>query len=440
MDTIYNLIIELINNDLLNKSEIVSRYNLSYTQSFYFVISSDMLEGYRNGLALFPDQVLVNGYRIDDDPEIELSNDIQISITNNFFSDDFCQFNNFIFYDQNNFLKFSEIFFNEVKISHLEKIKKKAKVQFLIDTNINLENSIFTDTNNKDELSVPEILLKDEYYLSIKAISLPNIVPDILLESLINRKIESQFELLSNHFINNETYIINSDKTVSFNIKEIDYSFELTKDLDKVIRFIFDDERHYYDKLEIFKNIFSLSLLKMGRLGKDLSAALLDDIKSQYSLYMSDNLDKFIKDKQVITEKYMSFMQSVTAKTKTIYDEIQKQMLTLIGIILTTFFIKGIEEGISNVIPPLLGLLYSSFSIYLKHKSGWNEDSDFFIKEIDFMDKTYGNLYKFDFDYTDELYNNYIKPQLIKLEIVENRLKKIYLLFFLLFSLWFLAA
>ncbi|WP_320164898.1 hypothetical protein [uncultured Trichococcus sp.] len=440
MDTLYNLIIDLINNNLFIKSEIVSRHNLSYTQSFYFDFSSEMFEEYKNRLALFPDQVLVNGYGIEDDPEIELSNDIQISITNNFFSDDFCRFNSFIFYDQNNFLKFSEIFFNEVKISHLEKVKRKAEVQFLIDTNIKFENSIFTDANNKYELSLPEIFLKDEYYLSIKAISLPNIVPDMLLESLINRKIESQFELLSNHFINNETYIINSDKTVSFNTKEIDYSFELTKDLEKVIRFIFEDERHYYDKLEIFKNIFSSYLLKMSRVGKDLSAVLLDDIKSQYSLYMSDNLDKFIKDKQVITEKYMSFMQSVTAKTKAIYDEIQKQILTLIGIILTTFFIKGVEEGISNVLPPLLGLIYSGFSIYLKYRSGWNEDSDFFVKEIDFMDKTYGNLYKFDFEYTNELYDDYIKPQLTKLGTVEDRLKKIYILFFLLFSLWFLAA
>lgn len=440
MDTLYTLIIDLINNNLLMKSEIVSRHNLSYTQSFYFDFSSEMFEEYKNRLALFPDQVLVNGYGIEDDPEIEPSNDIQISITNNFFSDDLCRFNRFIFYDQNNFLKFSEIFFNEVKISHLEKVKRKAQVQFLIDTNIKFENSIFTDADNKYELSVPEILLKDEYYLSIKAISLPNIVPDMLLESLINRKIESQFELLSNHFINNETYIINSDKTVSFNTKEIDYSFELTKDLEKVIRFIFEDERHYYDKLEIFKNIFSSYWLKMGRVDKDLSAILLDDIKSQYSLYMSDNLDKFIKDKQVITEKYMTFMQSVTAKTKAIYDEIQKQILTLIGIILTTFFIKGIEEGISNVLPPLLGLIYSGFSIYLKYRSGWNEDSDFFVKEIDFMDKTYGNLYKFDFEYTNELYDDYIKPQLTKLGTVEDRLKKIYLLFFLLFSLWFLAA
>ena len=112
----------------------------------------------------------------------------------------------------------------------------------------------------------------------------------------------------------------------------------------------------------------------------------------------------------------------------------------MIGIILSTFFIKGIEEGIGNVLPPLSGLLYSGFSIYLKHKSGWNEDSDFFIKEIDFMDQTYGNLYKFDFEYTNELYNKYIKPQLIKLEIVKDRLKNIYTLLFLLFLLWFLVA
>ena len=316
MDNIYSLIKRLSLNRFLTENEIISRNNLSYTQSFNFTLTENVYYEYEEEFKLYPDQIAVNGYKINQYPDIDSRNNVQISVTASYFKDDLTGFNEFIFYNDINFKKFSEFFFNEIKISHLGKIKEKAKVEFLFENDIKFENSIFSEAECADELFVPEVLLNDEYYLSIKAISLPGMVPDLLLESLLNRKIESQFELLSNHFVNNETYIINSDKTVSFNTKEIDYSSELTKDLEKIIRFIFEDERHYYDKLEIFKNIFSLNLLKMGRVGKKLSAAVLDDIKSQYSLYMSDNLDEFIKDKQLITEKYISSYRVLPQKLK----------------------------------------------------------------------------------------------------------------------------
>lgn len=440
MDNVYDLIMHLNKTDVVINAEIESYDLLSYTQSFYFTVSETVYESYTDLFSEFYEHIIVNGFEFSDDPDIEEENEVQISISNNFFSDNKENFNKFILYDKKIFYKFIDFFFKGIKISDLRKIKTKANIEFLTETNISLTNCIFNLDASEEKIFIPEILLFDGYYSSIKITALPNIVPQVPVELLLKDIVKSQFELMSNHFIDDDKFIIYSDKTVSFEMNDIKLSKELRDDIEAIILFVFEDERHYYDKLEIFKNIFSVGWLKQKEVSKELSEGLLDDIKSQYSLYVSDSLDKFIQDKQIITDKYIAFMQSISEHSKRVSDEIQKQILTLIGIVISTFFITGVEEGIGLILPSLLGLVYLGISYYLKFKSGWLENTVFLKKEIEFMNNTYGELYKFDSTYTNGLLKEYVSPEIKKLELAEKRFQYIYIVFLVIFCVWFLYS
>lgn len=442
MDSIYDLISYLISEKVSIKSDIESSSLLSYIQSFYLNIDKDDYYKYKPEFSKFPQYILVNEYKFDSDPEIELvDNKIQISVPEDIFIDDYQRFNDLYIYDVEVFMKFSKIFFNNIKIANLHKISKKARVLFLTETNLNFENSIFSEDDifNK-ELFIPEILLYDDYFSSIKILALPNIVPEYLINELSENIVHSQLELLSNHFINDKKYIIYSEKNISFESNDIKISIELIKDLEAMIRFIFEDERHYYDKLEIFRNIFSNTWLTFKKVDKYFSKELMDNVKNQYSLFVSDSLDKFIKDKQIITDKYITFLQNISEQTKRNTEEIQRQILTLIGIIISTFFITGMERGIEIILTPLLGLLYLGISYILKEKNGWHEDSNFFENEMVFMNDTYGKIYKFDTTYTDKLSKKYIDPAIKKLKLIETWTHKIYYFLLIIFCIWFLYA
>lgn len=440
MDNVYDIVHRLITDGLEISADIETDDLLSYTQSFYFTLSDIDYTKYINLFSSHPECITVNGYIYNCDPEIEDLNNIQISISENFFAENKSQFNHFIIYDEKVFEKFIDFFFRKIKIRDLKGVRDKARISFFRKINIDFSNSIFTTSELGEELHIPKFIFFDSYYSSLSIASLPRAVPKVFINILLGKIIQAQFEMISNHFIDNNKFVIYSEKNIVFEMKDILISKGLAEDLEDIIIFIFEDERHYYDKLEIFRNVFSLNFQKENEVSEHLSERLLEETKSQYSLYISDTLGKFLQDKQMITEKYINFMQNISERSKILRDEIQKEILTLIGIVISTFFITGIDNGLAVMFPSALGLVYLCISYYLKEKSDWYENSNFFKNEIEFMNSTYGKIYKYDIAYSNELLENYVNPEIEKLKSIENRFRSIYIIFIILFGLWFLYA
>ncbi|MDT2010833.1 hypothetical protein [Carnobacterium divergens] len=436
-----NLILKDIKSNI---AEISS--NFDFKQTFEFSLSkNDLIQNLTLIKNIFKLNNCINIYVNDfeyydgfNTESLEELNNISIIIKIDIF-DENKNFNSVTFLNILDFKDFLKYFANTININNCTNIRHKMKISFIETVeihDINLSDSIF-DLKNDTEFEILDGFILDNYYSHKKIISLPYVIPKVCDDYMIELIIQSYFELLVTHYISNENlFILNSTKSSSFELKDINFSELLLDELAELITFIFEEKKHSYDKLEIFKNLLSREIFAKKKIDNELINNLFNELKEHYSIFINDSVMTFIKDKQKITDDYLKIAQSISKNIKVISDDVQKQCLTVIGIILSTFFIKGLDKGINNLIIPVCGLIYVIFILWINFKKGWNSDSKFYEKEIQFINDRYKEIYRLNSEYVKNIEEEYIQPKINHLKSMEIISENIYFAIAFLFILW----
>jgi len=158
--------------------------------------------------------------------------------------------------------------------------------------------------------------------------------------------------------------------------------------------FIFDDDKTYYEKLIIFRNIFSESIRRQGTISDIDFKDILKDVQSNYNLFINDKLKKFITDKQKLTEDFSKLQKEILVNIRNISNTLSQQFLVLLITILTTFIFKNFNTRLAMSLTVYSGIFYLICIIIVNKVRGWNFDSKSIKSECDDIDKNY-QIYKF---------------------------------------------
>lgn len=371
------------------------------------------------------------------DIAINGNNDIAITFTKYFVSKDRLEFVN-----NRDFEQYLTLFFENVKIKDITNLKYKINYKILMDDIVDYSSDIFS-TNCSEPIELYDIFKNERLYRDQKILGVIGAVPtkhrninrtaiidgflSILSDRRVRNGVTSEFVIS----LGNRSYITVSDIVVTTNTIDI---------LLEIQQFIFRSSEKYYDRLNIFRSLFSEKIENKYKIDDELLNQLLEDTQLHYKLFIGDKIKRFIQQKQKVTEDYIKFSESIAKSINSVTEEIPKQLLTTIGIIITTFFLKGIDKNIHIWIVPLLALIYFGIYVFFKYKKGWFFESDNFEIQKEILDESYKELYTLDEDFVKKLRDEYLAPKLLKLKKMEHLTKKIVLCILLIILVWFLWA
>ncbi|MGN8065729.1 hypothetical protein ACTCUF_04220 [Lactococcus lactis] len=364
-------------------------------------------------------------------------NDITITFENNLISTE----QSLIFRDKDDFQKYLEVFFSKVKIGDLCNVERKI-VYKIINANQDFSSSLFSKKMNED-LELYSIFKNEKLYKDQKVVGIIESVPKALRVKQGYQMIEGFLSILSDRTIDKgkaTEFVISLGNRSYITVNDIENTEETVGILGEIQKFIFVSSEKYYDRLNIFRNIFSDKIENKVDINAEVLKQILDESKLHYNLFIGDKIKQFVLEKQKVTEDYLKLSGEIVKRINVVTDEIPKQLLTIIGVIITTFFLKGIDQTIRIWIVPLLALIYLLVLIIFRWKRGWYFESENLEMQKKLMDESYEELYTLNDEFIQKLDNEYFKPKLKELKQMENLSLGVTVFIAIVIGAWFLWA
>lgn len=320
---------------------------------------------------------------------------------------------NFVFYNISNFMSFSGLFLKDFKLVHLNNLETKIRVRLFDDDEAVIESSIFSSTQGI-RLDIHDWLVNHELYKEFSLASLPYALPKLINYSQETYKqiIIELMDVLST-YKRDDRFYFESRNSSYLNISDIESSKEVYNDLSDIISFIFRDSQHYYDKLLIVVKLFSDKL--SGNVGLYVDSKFLQtlykELEEHHNLYVEKTVNSFIQDKKIIFEKQLELSRGILERIKSLNTEIYTHIVTVSGVIITTFFLKGVGD----LLAPILGAILVLVMLIVKLTSGVKKDSFFIESELKIIEEQYPRIYNYNEKLVEDLKEQHIEPYLVKL-------------------------
>ncbi|MEI3624625.1 hypothetical protein TolaII67_05245 [Lactococcus lactis subsp. lactis] len=407
--------------------------NRKDTISFKENFSNPQADGPSIFINSFP-MVQVNETKI-----TETDNEIAITFNNKLVSE-----NILFFKDNSDFEKYLTIFFSCIKIEDLFSKETKIIYKIYSQEKINFSSSIFSDKDS-EQLEIYSIFKNERLYKDQKIIGVIETVPEKFRFEKQKEIIEGFLSIISDRTINKGTkseceYVISLGKRSYITGDKIIKSIEVIDALIEIENFIFLSSEKYYDRLNIFRNIFSDKIENKVEINAETLKEMLDDAKLHYNLFIGDKIKHFVLEKQKVTEDYLKLSGEIVKRINAVTEELPKQLLTIIGVIITTFFLKGLDQSSKIWIIPLLALIYLLAIIIFKSQRGWFSESKNVEMQKELMDESYKELYTLDDKFINKLNTKYIQPKLKDLKRMEKLSLTISSILLIAILAWFLWA
>ena len=277
-----------------------------------------------------------------------------------------------------------------------------------------------------ENLQIPDVLIsKTEFNHNILC-AIPKIILDRNFDELKGETLDGFLSIVSERKISRDEYIISFEKNaiLEMNSVEID-NIDSFVALNQLFDFIFYDDKTYYEKLIIFRNVFSEFIKRQNTISNKDFQCILKDVQSNYNLFINDKLKKFISDKQKLTEDFSKLQKEILISIKNISNTISQQFLVLIVTILTTFVFKNFNTRLAMSLTVCSGIFYLICIIIVNKVRGWDFDSKSIISECDAIKKNYDMLYSIDKSYINNLKDSEsYRTELERLEKIEILYKR----------------
>ena len=338
------------------------------------------------------------------------------------------------FFRDEDFYKFECIFLKEMTFNDLMKCTKKIQIDCCHPESC-ISTSIFS--TREEKLNIPDILYSKSEFKQAKICALPSTISQYNYDCCKEASRVNFLGLVSERKISEEEFIISFQKNAILKVENVNLSLDFFDVLGKLFFFIFEDSKTYYEKLVIFRNVFSDSINRKEKLQTDKLRIIIKEIQSNYNLFIDDKLKKYISDKQKLTEDFTKLIRNILNSSKTISNNISQRLLVLIGTILTTFMLKNVNTRSAIFATLSAGLIYLVFILFTNYYRGWDIESNSIAKEYDQIKEMYSVLYEIENSYLKKLEKNMDYAN--KLKNLE-RLEKFNLIVISLFIIVFIFA
>ncbi|MFH5712688.1 hypothetical protein, partial [Streptococcus agalactiae] len=195
--------------------------------------------------------------------------------------------------------------------------------------------------------------------------------------------------------------------------------------------FIYQDSDRYYDKLRIFITIFNEYVEKGINIKSTDLEKILNKLTKLYNQFITNKIEKFVDEKQKLLEDYLKLNSDINNRIQNITNDISKELLTFIGLCISTFISTSINFKLPIYIIPIITIAYLGFYLYLFVVKGWYFESQSIQKQKNRIEKTYDDIYVLDKEYKDEL-NKEFQQEIDKLKNIEKIHKNLIFFLFIL--------
>lgn len=414
-----------------------------YAYTLYIDLNKKDTKSFKDNFSLSQadgPSIFINDFPIDqvNDTKItETNNKIAITFNNKLVSE-----NILFFKDSSDFERYLAIFFSSIKIEDLFLKEKKIIYKIHSQENCSFSSSIFSDKDS-EQLELYSIFKNERLYKDQKIIGVIETVPEKFRDKKLKEIIEGFLSIISDRTIDKgrtSEYVISLGKRSYITGDKVIKSIEVIDILLEIEKFIFLSSEKYYDRLNIFRNIFSDKIENRVEINAETLKQMLDDTKLHYNLFIGDKIKHFVLEKQKVTEDYLKLSEDIVKRINVVTEEIPKQLLTIIGVVISTFFLKGLDKSIKIWIIPLLALGYLFVYALFKIKRGWFFESSNIGTQKQLMDESYRELYTLDDEFIQKLNTKYLIPKLNELKKMEIFSLGITMFIFALIALWLLWA
>lgn len=350
-------------------------------------------------------KVSCNCYKIDEFDNPKHENDIIITIKQNLVPE---ENKKIFFYSEKDFIEFEKEFLRKIAIKELKNRHNKIAIDIFKD-DVRIISPIFSLVT--EELKIPKIVLTKSEFNHVKICALPNVITNINYEDCKKISLINLLDLLSERMISdngeNTEFVISFEKNAILKLDDVSVTEKFFNNFENIFDFIFSDDKTYYEKLIIFRELFSdLVNNKLKIDDKDIDITW-KKLKINYNLFIKDKLKKYIDDKKKITEDFTNLQRKTSDSIKTITNSLLQQILVLVVTVLTTFILKNFSTRSAMLLTLIVGLFYLILVIGINRLKGWNCESKSIELEYKKIDNMYSIFYNVEEEYFNKLKQDY---------------------------------
>lgn len=375
-----------------------------------FVVFEEEFNLFKQSISsLLSDDIKVscNCYKIDefDDPKHE--NDIIITIEQNLVPN---KHNKIFLYSEGDFIEFEKEFLRKIAIKELKNRHNKIEID-IFKGDFRIISPIFSQKNEK--LLIPKILLSKSEFNHVRICALPNVITTINYEDCKKLSLINLLDLLSERMISDNgdstEFVISFEKNAILKLDDVSVTEEFFKNFEDIFDFIFRDEKTYYEKLIIFRGLFSDLVNNELKIDDKDIGITYKKLEINYNLFIKDKLKEYVDDKKKITEDFTNLQIKTSDSIKTVSNTLLQQLLILIVTVLTTFILKNFSSRLAMLLTLIIGLFYLIFVIGINRLKGWCFESKSIELQYQKIDNMYSIFYNIEEDYFNELKQDYDK-------------------------------
>ena len=388
-----------------------------------FEISENKLDDFKekiNSYKISELEITCNNYPLELCKETKEINKIAVTLKQNQFPLE----NQLLYFrNSNDFYTFEKKFLKITTFKSLENRNTKIRI-WIPEENSDIYSPVFSLCD--ENLQIPDVLISKTEFNHNFLCALPKIILDRNFDEFKIETLDGFLCIVSERKISKDEYIISFEKNAILEMNSIEIDdIDLFGVLNQLFDFIFYDDKTYYEKLIIFRNVFSEFIKRQNTISNKDFQCILKDVQSNYNLFINDKLKKFISDKQKLTEDFSKLQKEILISIKSISNTISQQFLVLIVTILTTFIFKNFNTRLAMSLTVYSGIFYLICIIIVNKARGWGFDSKSIISECDTINKNYDMLYSIDKSYINDLKDSEsYRTELERLEKIETLYKR----------------
>lgn len=316
-----------------------------------------------------------------------------------------------------------------LNIENISNIQNSINIKFSTGTppkKINLKT---------DNLSV---LTNDTQYLTVGAILLPNILPAEDYEHFSNDILLAFLNCISERTLDRGEYLIKfGNASPLFISKNISQTEQQITSIYSIIKNIFEDTYRYEDKLHILRKIITNYLSNNTNVEKIDWHSIYQSLLDHYSLFIDKKIDTFFELDLKFHEQTKKIFEDISKEISNKIDDLTKQLLTLLGTIISTFILKTTDP--QKLIFLGFALFYCVVQLYLLIIKGVHFSSNTIKQNIEYVSESLKKLSSTSNISNTKLLKS-IDTSLEKLKIIESSQKYFLILIFLGLLLIFIVA
>ena len=382
----------------------------TFKYNIKFIVYQEEVEKFKHDFSLsLPQNISVrcNSYTLEQFQNPESKNSVVLTIEQNLVPE---KHKKLFFYSEKDFLEFEKEFLKKIAIKAFKNREKKIEVD-IFEKGIEIISPIFSQKN--EELLIPKILLSKSEFNHVKICALPNVITTINYETCKKVSLINLLDLLSERMISengeNTEFVISFEKNAILKLDDVSVTEKFFKNFENIFDFIFRDEKTYYEKLIIFRGLFSDLVNNELKIDDKDIRITCKKLEINYNLFIKDKLKEYVDDKKKITEDFTNLQIKTSDSIKTVSNTLLQQLLILIVTVLTTFILKNFSSRLAMLLTLIVGLFYLIFVIGINRLKGWCFESKSIELQYQKIDKMYSIFYNIEEDYFNELKQDYDK-------------------------------